>query len=220
MTKQMDLSAVYDRLIAHFGPQDWWPADSPFEVMVGAVLVQATSWSNVERAIENLKAACAMSPAAIRQLPVPELECLIHPSGFFRPKARRLRVTVRVPARPTRRRHRLDVRKVDARPATGTARGPRRRDRRLPTTFCCTRWERPVFVVDAYTRRVFHRLGVIDPDAPYHQIQETFHCGLPQSVSLYNEYHALIVRLAASTCRVRPVCGECPLDSLCPKLDV
>ncbi len=211
------LSDIYERLLEHYGPQHWWPADSPFEVMVGAVLVQSTAWRNVEHAIGNLKAAGSMSPAAIRDMSHESLEQLVRPSGFYRVKARRLRSLCEylgesyldsieaMSDRPTGelRRELLNVYGV----------GEETADDILLYAF-----NRPVFVVDAFTRRIFHRLGRCSQDSSYGDLQQMFHDNLPGDAALFNEYHALIVRHGNTTCRKRPDCDNCPLLPDCPRV--
>ena len=219
MTSRPSLMCTYERLLEHYGPQEWWPADSPFEVMVGAVLVQSTAWRNVEHAISNLKASDSMSPAAIRDMNVNTLEQLVRPSGFFRVKARRLKSFCeylgerysdsigQMDERPTQelRLELLDVYGI----------GEETADDILLYAL-----KRPVFVVDAFTRRVFHRLGWCQEDASYSEIQRIFHDHLPRDAALFNEYHALIVRHGNTTCRKSPDCASCPLLSDCPRVDL
>ena len=208
---------IYDKLLDHYGPQSWWPADSPFEVMVGAILVQSTAWRNVERAIANLKSADSLSPAAIRDMSLHTLEELIRPSGFYRVKAKRLRTLCEylgdrcadsielMERRPTQdlRRELLAVYGV----------GEETADDILLYAL-----DRPVFVIDAFTRRVFHRLGWCSPSATYAELQTMFQAHLPRSVPIYNEYHALIVRHGNTTCKKRPDCANCPLLPDCPRI--
>ena len=184
---------------------------------MGAILVQSTAWRNVERAIANLKAAESLSPHAIRDMSLHSLEELIRPSGFYRVKARRLRALCEflgelyadsidiMNERPTRdlRRELLTVNGV----------GEETADDILLYAL-----DRPVFVIDAFTRRVFHRLGWCEPDAGYSRLQTMFHKQLPKDVRMYGEYHALIVRHGNTTCRKRPDCASCPLLLDCPRI--
>jgi endonuclease-3 related protein len=207
------LAEIYDRLYRAYGPQGWWPAETPFEVLVGAVLTQVTAWRNVERAISRLKAAAALSPEAIFRLPPGELEELIRPAGFFRQKARRLRALVELvlsqggvesllslPAEVLRE-------KLLSLPGIG----PETADSILLYAA-----GHPSFVVDAYTKRILHRLGLLpDPSPPYREVQKLFEEHLPRDANLYGEYHALLVRHAKEHCRARPRCPGCPLADLC-----
>lgn len=211
----LSLSEVCGRLFAEYGAQGWWPADSPFEVMVGAVLVQSTAWANVERAIANLRDAAALSPSAIRELDGAELEALIKPSGFYRVKARRLRALCDfVGARfaddlDAMRRAPADSLRREILAVNGV--GEETADDILLYALGV-----PVFVIDAYTRRVFGRLGTLDPNARYADLQRIFHAALPRDDALFNEYHALIVRHAVERCRKRaPLCAGCPLADGC-----
>ena len=208
-----DLLAIYDLLHQRFGPQHWWPAETPFEVMVGAILTQNAAWPNVERAIANLKQAGKLDARAILELPARKLQRLIQPSGFFRVKARRLKSFVR-----------YFVEKYD---------GEITRMRRVPLTKlrpellavhgvgCETAdsmllyaLNKPVFVIDAYTRRVLSRHNLIAPKAGYDDLRLMFERSLPRRIRLYNEYHALFVRLAKTNCRPKPLCTGCPLESI------
>ena len=211
------LTQIYRRLLDVFGPQHWWPGDSPFEVMLGAVLTQNTNWQNVERAIRNLRDADLLEPHALYNMPVEELEQLIQPAGYFRVKARRLRNLLEFLI------DRYDG-SLDAMFAVGL---PELREQLLgvngigPETadsILLYAGGLPSFVVDAYTHRVFSRHGWIDFEADYHQIQDYLQGGLPQDVQLYNEYHALLVRLGKDFCKKsNPQCKECPLHAMLPK---
>jgi len=210
------LKEVYDRLFEAFGPQHWWPGQSPFEVIVGAVLTQNTNWQNVEKAIENLRRADLLEPHALYNVPNDELQQLIRPAGYFRIKAHRLHnlleflvgrydgsldIMFNTPL-PTLREQLLAVGGV----------GPETAD-----SILLYAGGLPCFVVDAYTHRVFARHGWIGFDADYHQIQDHFQSNLPDDVAMYNEYHALIVHLGKHYCRKRePKCQECPLAELLP----
>ncbi len=201
------------RLLDAYGPQHWWPAETPFEVMVGAVLTQNTAWSNVERAIANLKGADVLSPEALLALPETELAELIRPSGYFNVKARRLRHLcaflqegggeAELARRPTGelRTALLAVHGI----------GPETADDILLYAF-----SRPVFVVDAYTRRLFQRLGLTAGGEGYEQIRRLVEEAIGADIQALNELHALIVRHAKVHCRVRSRCGGCPLTPACP----
>jgi endonuclease-3 related protein len=210
---------VYERLLAAFGRQSWWPGETPFEVLVGAILVQNTAWKNVERAIANLREAGVLEPRALQGLPDEDLEELIRPAGYFRVKARRLRNLLRLVnedfggsleemfASP------LDVLREKLLAVNGI--GPETADAILLYAGGF-----PTFVVDTYTHRVFARHGWIDFDADYHTIQDHFESSLPDDAALFNEYHALLVRLGKDFCRKTPQCEECPLVDLLPESGV
>ncbi len=210
------LHDIYQALWERFGPQNWWPGESPFEVIVGAVLVQNTAWKNVERAIDQLRAAEVLSPQAMAQLHDEELAELIRPAGYYRLKTRRLRNLLNylvdhhegdldrlfAQNRETLRAELLAINGV----------GPETADSILLYAA-----ELPVFVVDTYTHRMLARHGWIDYDADYHQMQEFFENQLEADVSLFNEFHALIVRVGHLYCRKQPKCEECPLCDLLPE---
>jgi len=211
------LRDVYDRLLAALGPQHWWPANSPFEVLVGAVLVQNTSWKNVERAIRNLDQRDLLEPEALYAVPPEELEELIRPAGYYRIKARRLRSLLEFVV--DRYGGSLDAMFGTGLPALREALlavhgiGPETAD-----SILLYAGGLPTFVVDAYTLRILARHGWIGFDADYHQIQEHFEGNLPQEAALFNEYHALLVSVGKDYCRKsRPRCQECPLAEFLPE---
>lgn len=207
------LLAIYRRLERHYGPTGWWPGDSPFEIAVGAILTQNTAWTNVEQAIANLKRERLLAPKAILAARDKQLYGALRPSGYFRVKAQRVRSFCeylieryngsmkRMAREPleTLRHELLDVHGI----------GPETADDIL--LYAC---EKPIFVVDAYTRRVLHRHGHVDHDISYHDLQHLFHRRLPEDVPLFKEYHALIVYLGKDFCRPRPRCEGCPLAPL------
>jgi len=208
-----DLLRVYHLLYDRFGPLDWWPGESPFEVMAGAILTQNTAWKNVEKAIAALKREGMLSPEAIAKADIRKLKRLVRPSGYYNQKALKLKDYVRFFIREyggsvkkmkeedtaVLRRKLLDVRGV----------GPETADSILLYAL-----DKPVFVVDAYTRRAFHRLGFLPGKAGYDKTQELFVKNLPLDVALYNEYHAQIVHLGKDFCKKKPRCHECPLKML------
>lgn len=208
------LTAIYQRLLDRFGPQGWWPGETPFEVVVGAILTQSTAWANVARAIANLKGAGVFSPAALRALPLERLEELVRPSGYYHAKARKLKAFLALLAEE----YGGELDRLWALP------GPELRQRLLATygigpetadSICLYAAGRPYFVVDAYTRRVFSRLGLVGERADYDELQALFMENLTADVPLHNEYHALIVRQGKETCQKRPRCGECVLADVC-----
>jgi endonuclease III related protein len=206
-----DLTAIYDSLLAAYGPQHWWPASTPFEVMVGAILTQNAAWSNVERAIANLKRARKLNPRAILALSVRELQRLIKPSGFFRVKAKRLRsfvdyfVTRYQGSIARMRREPLERLRSELLQVHGI--GPETADSILLYAM-----DKPSFVIDAYTRRILERHGLTTRKAGYEDLRSMFENSLPHRVRLFNEYHALFVRLAKTHCRPKPRCDGCPLS--------
>ena len=210
------LEDMYAGMREAMGPSGWWPADSPFEVMVGAVLTQNTAWGNVEKAIAALKAARLLEPRAMRGLAVGDLEALIRPAGFFRVKAQRLRALLDwlreacgYELEALQDRDTADLRE-ELLGVKGI--GPETAD-----CILCYALERPSFVVDAYTRRVFSRHGLVPETIGYEALRSWFMEALPQDAPLYNEYHGLIVRVAKQYCRKREVfCEACPLAAFLP----
>jgi endonuclease-3 related protein len=207
------LMAVYRRLHAAHGPQHWWPGDTTFEIMVGAVLTQNTAWTNVEKAIANLKAAKALSSEVIAAAPHRRLAAWLKPSGYFNIKAQRLRAFCQWLIRQggTRKIARLSTEVLRTELLQVHGIGPETADDILLYAF-----NRPVFVIDAYTRRLFQRLGLIQGDEDYETLRGLFEKSLAADTQLFNEYHALIVAHAKDFCRKRPVCGACKLGPLCP----
>ncbi len=212
-----ELRAVFDLLLGRYGRQGWWPGESPFEVMIGAILTQNTAWSNVERAINNLKQAGALSLQGLLELPMERLAELIRPSGYFNVKAARLQnfciflrdsggeAALREMESDTLRTLLLEVKGV----------GPETADDMLLYAF-----ERPVFVIDAYTRRLFTRLGMASGEEGYEQLRHGFEAVLGEDVDLYNEYHALIVRHAKEACSTKPNCSTCCLEVCCMRYGI
>ncbi len=210
------LEEVYRRLLAAYGPQHWWPGQSPFEVIVGAILVQNTSWKNVERAITNLRQRDLLEPHALFDVPLEELSELIRPAGYYRIKARRLSNLLRLIVEsydgdlramfavdiPTLREALLGVSGV----------GPETAD-----SILLYAGDLPVFVIDTYTHRVMARHGWVEPEIDYHGLQEFFELHLAEDVKLYNEYHSLLVRVGHRHCRKTPKCDDCPLADLLPE---
>jgi endonuclease-3 related protein len=221
---------IYEKLYAAYGPQLWWPSDGPFETAVGAVLTQNTNWKNVEKAIAALKAPDGLGvldAITINDMPHERLAELIKPSGYFNVKARRLKALTSWLARtcPGGIRDLMDgdTKHLREELLAVNGIGPETADSILLYAL-----EKPVFVIDAYTRRVLSRHGIMDYDRPYDEFQRLFHECLPPDISLYNEYHALLVRVGKLHCRKTPLCakgiitegaalqtsrkGTCPLD--------
>ena len=208
------LRSVFDRLLECYGPQHWWPAETPFEVMVGAVLTQSAAWGNIEKDIVNLKLAVALSPEALRRINILELGRLIYPSVYYNAKAKKLKALVewleiydddltilKTRATGDLRRKLLSVHGI----------GPETADSILLYAL-----GQPVFVIDAYTRRLFSRLGIVPAKDSYDGWQELFTASRPRDTAMYNEYHALIVKHAKEKCRKKPQCTDCRLRPVCP----
>lgn len=201
-----------ERLLATYGTQAWWPADSAFEVMLGAILTQNTAWVNVEKALARLREVVDFEARAIAALPHDGLAAAIRPAGYFNVKARRLRsFCLWLEAQggiPGLRGRPTSTLRADLLAVHGI--GPETADDMLLYAL-----ERPVFVVDAYTRRIFGRLGYLAGDEAYEDVQALFQRELPERADLFQEYHALIVTHAKDACRTRPRCGVCCLRDVC-----
>jgi endonuclease-3 related protein len=188
------LTEIYKLLLNHFGPQHWWPGDTQFEIITGAILTQNTSWANVEKAIANLKSAHLLTPEALHHLDTPQVAELIRPAGYFNVKAK-LEI--------------IDTGQLRAELLAVKGIGCETADSILLYAF-----GRPIFVVDAYTARIAVRHELIDPDADYEQLRGLFQSNLPDNVQLFNEFHALLVKLGKEFCRPNPKCQGCPLEEL------
>ena len=211
------LGSYFQALFAAHGPQKWWPGRTRFEIIVGAILTQNTSWSNVERAIRNLRGARLLSPKAIRQVPCRRLAQLLRPSGYFRQKTKTLKSFVeflyasyagslarlcKAPALVLREQL-LDLRGI----------GPETAD-------CILLYagKHPIFVVDSYTRRILERHGLVRPKLAYDEIRKLFESALPADQAIFNEFHALIVNVGKNYCRPdHPRCSQCSLSRFLPQ---
>jgi endonuclease III related protein len=211
------LRAYYDALFAAYGPQHWWPGRTAFEVIVGAILTQNTSWANVEPAIGNLRREKLLTPRAMETVSLSRLERLIRSSGYFRQKAKKLKCFVHF----LRSEYGGSLRKMFRTPTAELREkllsvygiGPETAD-----SILLYAGQHPVFVVDAYTRRLLERHQLATPTQGYEEIRQLFERSLPGHAPLYNEFHALIVRTGKEYCRKRnPRCSECPLHSLLPR---
>ncbi len=211
------LEEIYARVYAHFGPQHWWPGETPWEVMVGAILTQNTSWRNVEKALANLKQAGRLEPESLRRTRTATLARLVRPSGYFNLKAKKLRALVEFLYKyyegdPTNLvGGELAVQRTQLLAVYGI--GPETADSILLYAA-----RQPIFVIDAYTRRIGARLGLVPADVSYDELQQLFMQHLLPEVQRFNEYHALLVALGKHFCTKRaPRCTQCPLKDLCPK---
>ena len=205
------LKKSYNKLLKTFGPQHWWPGDTPFEVIVGAILTQNTAWTNVEKAIHNLKKAKLLTPGKLHDLSQDEIAKYIRPAGYFNIKAKRLKHFLNYlfdnygGNLKKMFKKRTDALRRELLSVNGI--GPETAD-----SILLYAGNHPVFVVDAYTKRIFSRHQVVKADAEYHDIQELFMKNLPHDVKMFNEYHALIVKAGRDFCRTRkPLCSRCPL---------
>ena len=207
-----NLVDLFENLLDHYGPQNWWPAEHAFEVIVGAVLTQNTSWTNVELALENLRNQNALNYCAILKLETSDFEFLIRPAGFYRRKASAIRSICLflenhrgIKAFSQQSHHicrevLLSVSGVGAETADA---------------ILLYALNKPAFVIDKFTRRIVSRLSSIEFDLSYHSYQQAFENQLPSDLTCYREYHALLVAHAKAFCRKKPVCDACPLQAQC-----
>jgi endonuclease-3 related protein len=205
---------IFSRLSEHFGQLHWWPAETPFEVCVGAILTQNTAWTNVEKAIYAIKQAGIMTPAALRGVELERLAQLIRPAGYFNVKSARLKDFVSwlflhhggsleqmfALELATLRSKLLQVRGI----------GPETAD-----SILLYAGNNPTFVVDSYTRRLFFRLGLLPENVGYDETRDLLMKNLPADAQHFNEYHALIVEQCKQFCRKKPLCTGCPLFERC-----
>ncbi len=204
---------IYHKLYRAFGPQHWWPGDSPFEIAVGAILTQNTNWANVEKAIASLKNKRALSAKGIHEMKTEKLALFIRPAGYFNVKARRLKAFIHFlindyhGSMGRMKNENLDTLRTKLLNVHGI--GPETADSILLYAL-----DNPVFVIDAYTKRVLSRHSVINHDESYERIQDLFHETLKRDTELFNEYHALFVRLGKTYCRKKPLCDGCPLEGM------
>jgi endonuclease-3 related protein len=208
------LNEIYQALFARYGSQHWWPGDTPFEVIVGAILTQSAAWGNVEKAIANLKNAGALNPVSLRNLELSKIAELIYPSGYYNAKALKLRAFVEYLGAvhhdsldslfsldtSTLRHELLNIHGI----------GPETAD-----SIILYAAHKPVFVIDAYTRRIISRLGLNPAREDYSSYQALFMENLPAGEKLFNEYHALFVRHGKEVCKKTPLCANCCLRKLC-----
>jgi len=200
--------------MARYGPQFWWPAEEPFEIIVGAILTQSAAWGNVEKAIANLKSAQVLSPEALRQLSLSEVARLIHPCGYYNAKALKLKSFA----------HWLgeyyddnlgelfahDIGHLRQQLLSVHGIGQETAD-----SIILYAANKPIFVIDAYTRRIISRVGLAPAGNSYSAYQSLFMDNLSTDAKLFNEYHALLVRLGKNVCRRQPLCPQCCLNNLC-----
>ena len=205
---------IYHRLMARYGPQYWWPAQEPFEIIVGAILTQSAAWRNVEKAIANLKAAKVLSPEALRRLSLSEVAALIYPCGYYNAKALKLKSLASwlgkyyednlnnlfIGDTDHLRQQLLSIHGIGQETAD---------------SIILYAAHKPVFVIDTYTRRIINRIGLAPASNSYITYQALFMNNLPTDTGLFNEYHALLVCLAKDACRNYPLCQQCCLNSIC-----
>jgi endonuclease-3 related protein len=206
-----ELMQLYRRLYRHFGDLEWWPGDSPLEISVGAILTQNTAWTNVEKAIRELKEARALSVVALARMSHRRLARLIKSSGYFNVKARRLKNFISFVEGRYRgslnKMFRQRTVRLRAKLLSVSGIGPETAD-----SIVLYAAEKPIFVIDAYTKRIFSRHGVLPFEKSYDDFQTLFMKFLPANVPLYNQYHAMLVNVGKGFCRSKPHCDGCPLS--------
>jgi endonuclease-3 related protein len=211
-----ELLRYYEAMSGALGPMHWWPAQTPFEVIVGAILTQSTAWGNVERAIANLRAARMLTPEAMLGVSLPRLAALVRPSGYFRQKAKKLKAFVRFLQNEyggsLKRMFQTPTLELREKLLSVHGIGPETAD-----SILLYAGEHPVFVVDAYTHRIFGRHGITDGKPDYEKVRAFIESSIPRQPELFNEFHALIVNTGKNWCRKSaPRCDECPLRPLLP----
>lgn len=212
------LIEIYQLLLGRFGPQHWWPGETQFEIITGAILTQNTNWTNVEKAIANLKSAHLLTPEKLFNLDISQLAQLIRPAGYYNIKAKRLKNFLswlfNNHASRLANLENLDTNQLRTELLSITGIGRETADSILLYAF-----NREIFVVDAYTARVAIRHGLIGHGADYEQLRDLFQSNLPADSKLFNEYHALLVRVGKEFCRPKAACSNCPLEKLPHTLD-
>ncbi len=207
--------ALYEILRGHFGFRNWWPGDTPFEVFVGAVLTQQTTWRNVEKAIGSLKDADSLSMEKIAKMPLPKLQMLVRPSGYYRQKARRLKYLCNA-----------IIEGYGGLDALFRLPGPKLREvllsyngigKETADSIILYAAEKPIFVIDAYTKRAMNRINpAISEKVGYDELQSYFEARISRRIALYKDFHAQFVELGKNYCKRRsPVCGKCPVRERC-----
>ncbi|MFC1872302.1 endonuclease III domain-containing protein [Chloroflexota bacterium] len=208
------LTNIFQLLLARFGPQNWWPAETPFEIIIGAILTQSTGWTSVEKAIANLKEAGCLAPSALRATSHDELAIIIRPSGYFNAKSTKLQAfcnwlldnyadnlkNLLAQDTPELRHQLLSIYGIGEETADSII---------LYAAY------KPVFVIDSYTKKICSRLGIVPKNDSYQAWQKIFMDSLPHDTTIFNEYHALLVRLGKDFCRKKPACESCALNDLC-----
>jgi len=208
----MQFSLIFDKLFRHYGPQGWWPADTPFEMMIGSILVQNTNWRNVDKALQKLKPF--LQPEVIEQMPMDKLADLIRSSGFYNIKAKRIKAFM-----AWFKKYNFDVtviRKLSKEQLRHELLRINGIGNETADVILLYAFEKPIFVVDAYTRRIFFRMGY-DMPISYDGFRKEVEVELQGDLTVYNEFHALLVVHAKEHCKVKPICEGCPLYTSCER---
>ncbi|CAH2713443.1 Endonuclease III [Neobacillus rhizosphaerae] len=207
-----DYQLIYNKLFEHYGPQGWWPAETAFEMMIGSILVQNTSWSNVDKALINIKPF--LHPELVAQLPIEDLAQLIRPSGFFNIKAKRIKAYMEWFKTYDYDIHK--IKKVDRLQLRNELLSIKGIGRETADVILLYAFDTPIFIVDAYAKRIFYRLGKNMPES-YDAFRKQIEKVLPSDLNLYNEFHALLVEHAKVHCKATPICEKCPLFEICDR---
>lgn len=206
------LLEIYNILHKQFGPQHWWPAETPFEVIVGAILTQNTAWGNVTKAIDNLKKEGYLMPELLYSLSMTKLARLIRPSGYYNIKAKRLKEFLKFLFNEydgsLDKMLKTNLSELRKKLLKINGIGPETAD-----SILLYAGNYPIFVIDAYTKRILQRHNIINDTIDYHPLQRLFMDNLPEHADLFNEYHALIVKTAKDFCKKKPLCDICPLNN-------
>jgi endonuclease-3 related protein len=212
------LSGIYRLLYDKFGPQHWWPGETRFEIITGAILTQNTNWANVEKAIANLKSSGLLTPEKLHMLETEHLADLIRPAGYFNIKAKRLKNFISW-LFENYNGDLIELESIDTDRLRAELLAIKGIGRETADSILLYAFDRPVFVIDAYTARVVSRHELIAPDADYEQLREFFESSLSADTQLFNEYHALLVKVGKEFCRPKARCPGCPLEKLPHTLD-
>ncbi|AFD00246.1 DNA-3-methyladenine glycosylase III [Methanocella conradii HZ254] len=205
-----ELLEIYASLRRAFGHRNWWPAEEPFEVIIGAILTQNVSWNNASKAISNLKREGKLSPSTLYECSVEDIAPLIKPARFYNSKAVKIKNFMEFFFKE----YGGDLAAMSSEDSASlrkkllAVKGLGKETVDCILLYACGK---PVFVVDAYTKRIFLRYGILNGDPTYDEIQGYFMASLPPNAALYNDYHAQIVHLGSSICRPKPLCGSCPI---------
>lgn len=207
------LLKIYKIMYSTYGQQHWWPGETDFEVIVGAILTQNTNWTNVEKAINRLKEAELLTPEGIKDVEISELAELIRSSGYFNLKSKRLKSFISFLYDDfdgdLGKLFSMDLKTIRSKLLDVNGIGPETAD-----SILLYAGGYPTFAIDTYTKRIFSRIGILREEHTYHQIQDYFMENLESDIQLFNEYHALIVKHAKEYCRTKPICQSCPLLDL------
>ncbi|MGC8928631.1 MAG: endonuclease III domain-containing protein [Myxococcota bacterium] len=209
---------IYQRLNAHFGFLNWWPAETPFEVAVGAILTQNVAWSNVEKSIGNLKKRGLLSLNRLLESPPQIVKSCITPAGYYNVKYTRL-ISLLKFIKYELNSDITNLKKFDVNEARRMLLSVKGVGKETADSILLYAAEFPIFVVDAYTKRSFYRIGILrSPDMGYDEIQSIFMKNLKKDLHLFNDYHAQIVELSKNFCKKRPICEGCPVLDICKRV--